>query len=143
MSDLEKTIADGMKSVSDEIAAVKADLDAKISEHTAQVVENGKTSTRLTDQINELTEKHQNLLDEVTQLSQKAHPVSAEPAAKSAGEAFVASDAFKELASANRRDASVRVEIPAKSMKNTTINSNLSAVFGDSTSERCASAFRL
>lgn len=116
-----------MNALKEGLDGVKQELDAKVGEHTAQVLEQGKAQTALTDKINELAEKHESLMEEVTQLAMKTDPgVSGE--LKTAGELFIASDAYKEIVGANSRNASVRLEV-----KNTTINSNLSAVFGDST----------
>lgn len=108
-------------------AGLKSQLDAKLAEHTAEVEKFGKASTSLTGVVDELSSKLKEMQDEVAQVAQRQQGL--EPLherAKSAGEQFIASDAFKSLASRDRER--VRFDV-----KNTAITSDLSALFGDST----------
>lgn len=108
-------------------AGLKSQLDAKLAEHTAEVEKYGKASTALTAAVDELSAKLKEMQDEVAEVAQRQQGLQpAHERAKSAGEQFIASDAFKSLVSRDKER--VRFEV-----KNTSITSDLSALFGDNT----------
>lgn len=119
MSDVNQAVAEGFK-------GLQAQLDAKLKEHTAEIEKHGKASTELTGQIDELSSKFKEMRDEIADLAQRGAAPQAPAGAKSIGNQFVDASAYEQLKSGDRER--VRVEV-----KNTAINSNLSAVFGDST----------
>ena len=111
------------------LTEIKTKLDAKLAEHTAEIERNGKASTELTGQIDSLSQEFKGLKDQLIELAQKQ--VQAQPnvkAAMSMGHSFTAEAAFADAVKsmATNRHASVRLDV-----KNTTINSDLSAVFSD------------
>lgn len=108
-------------------AGLKSQLDAKLAEHTAEVEKHGKASTALTGAVDELSAKLKEMQDEVAEVAQRQQGLQPQyERAKSAGEQFITSDAFKSLVSRDKER--VRFEV-----KNTSITSDLSALFADGT----------
>lgn len=109
-----------IKSVGDELAG-------ELKKHTEEVEKCGKATTALTGNVDELSAKYKSLQDEIADIAQRQQGLQpVHERAKSAGEQFIASDAFKSLASRDKER--VRFEV-----KNTAITSDLSALFGDNT----------
>lgn len=99
-----------------DITEVKAEIDklvtalnTKTAEHTAEIEKQGKASTKLTGEIDELSQQYKALRDEIADLAQKHVPGSPEEVQQSAGSEFVKSDAFKALA--ERRVERARYEV--------------------------------
>lgn len=120
---------DEMKAVIDEgFKSIEKELGATLAKHTEEIEKHGKASTELTGKIDELSGKWKELDDQILELAQRGHKAS--PEAKgfmTAGREFIDSEAYKAIASGDKER--VRFEV-----KNTVINSNLSALFADSTS---------
>lgn len=115
------------KQVEEGFNSLKSQLDAKLAEHTAEVEKHGKASTELTGTVDQLSAKLKEMQDEVADVAQRQQGLQpVHERAKSAGEQFITSDAFKSLASRDKER--VRFEV-----KNTSITSDLSALFGDNT----------
>lgn len=95
--------------VKSEIYKISKAIEAKTSEHTAQVEKFGKATTELTGQIDNLSEQYKSLKEQMIDLAQKQTPASAEGKSESAGMEFVGSEAFKSLASGQREK--VRLEV--------------------------------
>ena len=120
MSEEIKAVEDGIKELGDQITV-------KMDEYNAELEKYGKADTELTEKLDVLSGEYKELRDELAEIAQKQTPaVPGGESARSAGEEFIKSDVFAKLVSGEREK--VRFEV-----KNTTINSNLSAVFGDST----------
>jgi HK97 family phage major capsid protein len=119
MSEEIKAVEDGIKSLGEQIFAKMAEYNAELEKH-------GKSSTDLTGKIDSLSAQYKEMQDKVHDLAQKQSPLTGDDSVKTAGVQFIASDAFKSLATGDREK--VRYEV-----KNTTINSNLSALFSDGT----------
>jgi len=115
------------KQVEEGFNSLKSQLDAKLAEHTAEVEKYGKASTELTGTVDELSAKLKEMQDEVADVAQRQQGLQPQyERAKSAGEQFITSDAFKSLVSRDKER--VRFEV-----KNTAITSDLSALFADGT----------
>lgn len=95
--------------VKGEIDKIAKAIEAKTSEHTAQVEQFGKATTELTGQIDKLSEQYKGLKEQMIDLAQKQTPASTEGKSESAGMEFVGSEAFKSLASGQREK--VRLEV--------------------------------
>lgn len=107
------------------LAEVKAQLDAKLAEHTAEVAKHGKASTELTGKVDDMAVKYADLQAKFIELAQKGDNLyQGKVEAKTVGQQFVTSEAFKMLTDGQREK--VRIEC-----KNTAINSDLSALFSD------------
>jgi HK97 family phage major capsid protein len=119
MSEEMKAVQDGIKELGDNIAK-------KMDEYNAELEKHGKVSTEVTAKIDEMTEKYKSLRNELSDLSERNTTLSASQGVKSIGHQFIDSEAFKAMA--ENRTERARVEV-----KNTTINSNLSAFFSDGT----------
>lgn len=119
MSEEMKAVQDGIKELGDNIAKKMAEYNAELEKH-------GKVSTEVTAKIDEMAEKYKSLRNELSDLSERNTTLSANQGSKSIGHQFIDSEAFKAMA--ENRTERARVEV-----KNTTINSNLSAFFSDST----------
>lgn len=88
------------KSLDETLAGIKATLDSKLAEHTAEIQKNGKAATDLTGQIDELSGQYKSLQSEINELAQKqtAMPMGGAGIVDSAGNEFIKSDAFGKLA---------------------------------------------
>lgn len=107
------------------LAEVKTQLDAKLAEHTAEVSKFGKASTELTGKIDDMAAKYADLQAKFIELAQKGDNMyQGKVEAKSIGQQFVTSEAFKMLTDGQREK--VRIEC-----KNTAITSDLSALLSD------------
>ena len=107
------------------LAEIQSQLDAKIKSHTDEVLKHGKADTELTGKIDGLVEKQKQLANELADFAQKyAKLPDVKPSLESVGKQFAKSDAFAKLVSGDKDKA--RFEV-----KNTTITSDLSALFSD------------
>ena len=107
------------------LAEIQSQLDAKIKSHTEEVLKHGKADTELTGKIDGLVEKQKQLANELADFAQKyAKLPDGKPSLESVGKQFAKSDAFAKLVSGDKDKA--RFEV-----KNTTITSDLSALFSD------------
>lgn len=100
--------------VKGEIDKIAKAIDAKTSEHTAQVEQFGKATTALTGQIDQLSEQYKSLKEQMIDLAQKQTPANLDVKATSAGQEFVGSEAFKALSEG-------RVERARFEVKNTVV----------------------
>jgi HK97 family phage major capsid protein len=113
------------------LAEVKAKLDAKLSEHTAEIEKHGKAATHLTGEIDKLSGEFKSMQDKLTEIAQRQTAAPTEQkTAKSVGNQFVSDAAFAEAVKAmgSSRHSNLRLEV-----KNTSITSDLSALFSDGT----------
>lgn len=111
------------------LAEIKGKLDIKLAEHTAEIEKHGKASTELTGQIDKLSGEFKTMKDNMVELAQKGVQMPGNQSeSKSVGQRFTADQRFAEgvKSMGDSRHASVRLEV-----KNTTINSDLSALFSD------------
>lgn len=120
-------MSEELKAVSDSIVKLGEDIGAKMQEYNTELEKHGKVSNELTEKLDTMSAEYKELRDEVSDLAQKQTPMPGQGEQnKSMGDQFILSDGFAAL---QKGDAEkVRLNV-----KNTTINSNLSAVFGDST----------
>src|SRR5690554_1107459 len=96
-----------IKSVGDELAD-------ELKKHTEEVEKYGKATTDLTGNVDELSAKYKSLQDEIAEIAQRQQGLQPQyERAKSAGEQFIASDAFKSLASRTRSAVGFVVKTPA------------------------------
>lgn len=115
--DILKAVKDGLSGVKSEL---EAKLDAAIVKHEGQVAENGKASKEALDAVKALAEQHEKAMTEIAQKMATAVD-SREQEAKSAGEEFVDSAAYKSFQSGNADKAKFE-------LKNT-ISSDSNSVF--------------
>lgn len=111
------------------LAEVKSKLDAKLAEHTAEIEKHGKAATDLTGEIDKLSSEFKSMQDKLVELAQKQTQMPNEQReTKTAGQRFTSDQRFAEAVKSmgDNRHASVRLEV-----KNTPINSDLSALFSD------------
>ena len=111
------------------LAEVKSKLDAKLAEHTAEIEKHGKAATDLTGEIDKLSGEFKSMQDKLVELAQKQTQMPNEQReTKTAGQRFTSDQRFAEAVKSmgDNRHASVRLEV-----KNTPINSDLSALFSD------------
>lgn len=114
--DILKAVKDGLSGVKSEL---ESKLDAAIVKHEGQVAENGKASKEALDAVKALSEQMKKELDELAQKMEKAEDDVAQ--AKSAGDEFVESDAYKSFIAGGASKARVEVK--------NTITSSSSTVF--------------
>lgn len=113
------------------LAEVKAKLDAKLSEHTAEIEKHGKAATHLTGEIDKLSGELKSMQDKLTEIAQRQTAAPTEQkTARSMGAEFVKSERYLEgvKAMGSNRHAGISIEV-----KNTAITSDLSALFSDGT----------
>ena len=113
------------------LAEVKTKLDAKLAEHTAEIEKHGKAATHLTGEIDKLSGEFKSMQDKLVELAQKGTKApSDEVEGKSVGQRFTNDQRFADAVKSmnDNRHASVRLEV-----KNTSITSDLSALFSDGT----------
>jgi HK97 family phage major capsid protein len=119
----QRNMSDQIKAIEDGLAGIKSELekklDAAIVKHEGQVAENGKASEEARAEVKALAEKFEKSMTEIAQRMEKAG--DSEPEANTAGEEFVASDAYKSYVAGNRDSA--RFEVKA------TITSDSTTVF--------------
>ena len=107
------------------LAEIQSQLDAKIKSHTDEVLKHGKADTELTGKIDGLVEKQKQLANELADFAQKyAKLPDGKQSLESVGKQFAKSDAFAKLVSGEKEKARFQE-------KNTTITSDLSALFSD------------
>lgn len=117
MSDQIKAIEDGLAGIKSEL---EKKLDAAIVKHEGQVQENGKASKEALDAVKSLSEQFKKEMDELAQKMEKAGD-SKEVEAKTAGDEFVESEAYKSFLAGGSSKARVEVK--------NTITSSSSTVF--------------
>lgn len=118
-----------MKALGDGLDKVGKEIDAKLKEYNAELEKHGKVGTELTGKLDELSARYEEMKNDIIDLAQKqAGAPLGEPQARTWGDEVIRTDEFKAMIGAKSKSAGFRMEV-----KNTTINSNLSAVFGDST----------
>ena len=115
--DILKAVKDGLSGVKSEL---EAKLDAAIVKHEGQVAEQGQASKEALDAVKALAEQHEKAMTEIAQKMATMRD-EGEQAEKSAGEIFVASDAYKAFQSGNADKAKFE-------LKNT-ISSDSNSVF--------------
>lgn len=96
---------------------LKSQLDAKLAKHTEQMQKYGEAETKLTGEIDALSDKFKSIQDEITDLVQKGAGYSQEEVVASAGTEFIKSDAFASLVKGEREK--VRLDV-----KNTVLANN-------------------
>lgn len=103
-------MSEQLKAVRDAISSLEQDIATKMTEYHSQLEQQGKASTTLTGQIDELTEKFKGLQDELADVAQKQTPALAGgPALESAGREFIKSEQFEALA--KRQIERARIEV--------------------------------
>jgi HK97 family phage major capsid protein len=114
---------DILKAVKDGLSGVKSELEKKLDEaivkHEGQVAENGKASKEALDAVKALSEQFKREMDELAQKMEKAGDDVVE--AKTAGDEFVESEAYKSFIAGGSSKARVEVK--------NTITSSSSTVF--------------
>lgn len=110
-----KAVKDGLSGVKSEL---ESKLDAAIVKHEGQVQENGKASAEALAAVKALAEQHEKAM---TEIAQKWATIGdkAEQEAKSAGEVFVSSDAYKAFQSGNADKAKLELKNTISSDGNT------------------------
>jgi HK97 family phage major capsid protein len=121
-------MSEEVKALSEGIEALGKDIEQKMSEYNAELEKHGNVSTELTGKLDELSGKYEEMKNDLMDLVQKQPTVTGAEKHMTWGESVTGSDEFKSMISAKSKSAGFRMEV-----KNTTINSNLSAVYGDST----------
>lgn len=84
--------------------SLKTQLDAKLAEHTAEIEKNGKASTDLTGQVDDLSGRLKEMRDEIADVAQRqqGHKGTGAAAVGTFGEQFISSDAFEQIKSGQR-----------------------------------------
>lgn len=84
--------------------SLKTQLDAKLAEHTAEIEKNGKASTDLTGQVDDLSGRLKEMRDEIADVAQRqqGHKGAGATAVGTFGEQFIGSDAFEQIKSGQR-----------------------------------------
>lgn len=107
MSDeIKSAIESGMKALDDK-------LQAAITKYEGQIAENGKAAKEVKDEVKALSEKHMQLADALKDIAQKGAAAAPADEARTAGEQFVKSEAFKQLVGGTIQKA--RLEVKAQS----------------------------
>jgi len=92
------------------IEKIKGQLDAAIEKHTGQIQENGKASSEALAEVKALAEQFKAIRDRQLELEQKgADKLESKGPAKSWGEQFTGSEAFKSVVDGKREK--VRMEV--------------------------------
>lgn len=104
-----------IEAVKSGLADVEKKLDAKLTQYEGQIKESGDVAQKVRGELKALSEKHKELSDEFTTLAQKGFKIEQPAAAKSLGQNFVESAAFKSFKDGGTSRA--RIEL-----KNTIIN---------------------
>lgn len=117
-------MSDNIKAIEDGLAGIKSELekklDAAIVKHEGQLAENGKADEAIRAEVKALSEQFKKEMDELAQKMEKADD-DREVEAKSAGDEFVESEAYKSFLAGNSGKARVEVK--------NTITSSSSTVF--------------
>lgn len=92
----------GFKSLQD-------DLHAKMAEHTEQVKKYGEAETKLTGQIDELSENWKAMKEDIADMQQNGLSLKADEVAKSIGAEFTDSDSFKNFA--EKQEGKARLQL--------------------------------
>lgn len=116
MSDQIKAIEDGLAGIKTEL---EKKLDAAIVKHEGQVQENGKASEEARAEVKALAEKFEKSMTEIAQKMATATERATEEA-KSAGEEFVESVAYKSFQSGNADKAKFELKNTISSDSNST-----------------------
>jgi HK97 family phage major capsid protein len=109
---------DILKAVKDGVNGVEAKLVAAIEKYDGQVAEAGKADEEIRAEVKALSEQFKKEMDELAQKMEKAAD-DGEPEAKSAGDEFVESEAYKSFLSGGRDKARVEVKNTISSDSNT------------------------
>lgn len=101
MSDFEKAVA-----------GLEGKLDSALQKHTAEVEQYGKASTKLTGQVDELSQQLKEAQASITDMAQKQAEgfTKGEKQSETNGSMFVKSDAFKALREGNQEKARLEVK---------------------------------
>lgn len=112
MTDITKTIEDGIKGVQEKLGA---ELKAAMEKYDGQLAEKGTVANEAKDAVAALSRKFEDAMTEIGQKMEAAKP--GEISATSTGGEFVKSDEFKALT--ERKSQNARVEV-----KNTVLNTS-------------------
>lgn len=104
MTDITKTIEDGIKGVQEKLGA---ELKAAMEKYDGQLAEKGTVATEAKDAVIALSRKFEEAMTEIGQKMEAAQP--GEPSSVSAGQEFVKSDKFQAIVSG--RAERVRMEV--------------------------------
>lgn len=104
-------MTDVIDAVKTGLADVQTKLNSAMDAHTAEIAKFGKASTKLTGDVDALSEQYKEMKDQLIDLAQKMSPAAGEDAAaQTAGQEFVKSDAFKALVDGKTERARVEVK---------------------------------
>jgi len=106
MEDIKSVVESGLA----QVKSVQDQLKTALDDHTAQIETHGKASTELTGKIDELSDQYKTLKEQLIDLAQSQVTGSMDQSAKSAGDEFINSEAYKAMASGQREKARIELK---------------------------------